>query len=316
LIYDQYLLFTSRPAGKQFSFGNKSPQAVKDFLAYAKTTWKKPPGYVLLAGDATYDAKNYLGFGEQDLVPTKLVDTQLMEAASDDWLADFDADGIADLAIGRLPARSGEELGAMVKKIIGYERAEASGSMLLVADSNEGFDFEAATSRLHALIPGNLRVARINRGQMEGAEARKQLLEAIALGQKVINYTGHGSANQWRGSLLTNEDVGSLTNGERMPVFVMMTCLNGYFDDPALDSLAESLLKVEGGGAVAVWASSGITLPDAQSQMNEQLYRLLFGTNGQAMRLGDAAGRAKSAIGDGDIRRTWVLLGDPTMRLK
>ena len=75
----------------------------------------------------------------------------------------------------------------MVKKIIGYERAEASGSMLLVADSNEGFYFEAAASRLHALIPGNLRVAQINRGRMEGAEARKQLLEAIAQGQKVID---------------------------------------------------------------------------------------------------------------------------------
>jgi hypothetical protein len=300
----------------EFSFGNKSPGAVKDFLAYAKTNWKKKPGYLLLAGDASYDAKNYLGLGDQDVVPTKLVDTQLLEVASDDWLADFDGDGIADLAIGRLPARSNEEVIVMVKKIIDYERSQGSRSMLLVSDKNEGFDFEAAASRLRSLIPDGLRVVQINRGQMDAAEARKQLLDAMAQGQKIINYTGHGSASHWHDSLLTIEDVGSLSNGDHLPVFVLMTCLNGYFDDPSFDSLGESLVKAENGGAVAVWASSGVTLPDGQSQMNQQLYRLLFGSNGQAMRLGDATRKAKSAISDADIRRTWVLLGDPTMRLK
>ena len=38
-----------------------------------------------------------------------------------------------------------------------------------------------------------------------------------------------------------------------------MTCLNGYFQDPAMDSLAEALMKSEKGGAIAVWASSGMT---------------------------------------------------------
>jgi cytochrome c oxidase cbb3-type subunit 2 len=39
----------------------------------------------------------------------------------------------------------------------------------------------------------------------------------------------------WSGSLLTGADAQALTNSERLPVFVMMTCLNGYFDDPVLD---------------------------------------------------------------------------------
>src|SRR5262249_19158146 len=156
-----------------------------------------------------------LGLGEQDVVSTKLLDTQLMEAASDDWLADFDGDGIADLAIGRLPARSNEEVATMVKKIIDYERSEASRSMMLVADKNEGFDFEAAASRLRSLIPAGLRVMQINRGQIDPAEAKKQLLEAISQGQKIINYTGHGSASSWHDSLLTVEDVASLSNVDR-----------------------------------------------------------------------------------------------------
>ncbi len=53
-----------------------------------------------------------------------------------------------------------------------------------------------------------------------------------------------------------------MINANHLSVFVMMTCLNGYFDDPALESLAESLLKAERGGAVAVWSSSGMTIAD------------------------------------------------------
>lgn len=69
----------------EFSFGEKSPQAVKDFLSYASSNWKRKTRYALLVGDASYDPKNYLGFGDWDLVPTKLIDTGYMEASSDDW---------------------------------------------------------------------------------------------------------------------------------------------------------------------------------------------------------------------------------------
>src|SRR5581483_8304983 len=54
----------------ELSFGQKTPQALKDFLAYAATSWKKKPRYVLLAGDASFDPKNYLGAGDFDVVPT------------------------------------------------------------------------------------------------------------------------------------------------------------------------------------------------------------------------------------------------------
>jgi peptidase C25-like protein len=121
--------------------------------------------------------------------------------------------------------------------------------------------------------------------------------------------------SQWRGNLLVGEDAAQMTNANRLSVFVMMTCLNGYFDDPAVDSLAESLLKTERGGAVAVWASSGMSLPAEQAVMNRELYGLMFGA-GATMRLGEATRAAKAAISDIDIRRTWVLIGDPTMRIK
>src|ERR1044072_7414049 len=107
----------------EFSFGQHTPQAIHDLLATAQNTWVRQPHFVLLAGDASYDPKNYFGQGMNDLVPTKLIDTALMEAASDDWLADFKGDGLAELALGRLPARSASDLNQMVGKIIRYENA-------------------------------------------------------------------------------------------------------------------------------------------------------------------------------------------------
>jgi hypothetical protein len=297
----------------QFSFGNKSPYAVREFLQYARANWKLAPQYVLLGGDASYDPKNYLGFGDWDIVPTKLIDTGLMETASDDWFADFNAHGVPEMAVGRLPARSKEEAASMVARIIGYEQSSGAAELTLVADANDGYDFEAATAQLRALVPGDIRVVEIDRGRM-GSQAKAALIEAINRGQKIVNYTGHGNVDQWRADLLTNADAAALTNQNHLAVFVMMTCLNGYFDDPALSSLAEALMKSGPGGAVAVWASSGMTMPDEQALMNREFYRQLFANRGIA--LGDAINRAKAATSDEDVRRTWILLGDPTMRLK
>jgi hypothetical protein len=78
--------------------------------------------------------------------------------------------------------------------------------------------------------------------------------------------------------------------------------------------MAEALLKAKGGGAVAVWASSGLTEPDKQAVMNKELIRLLFGK--ESLTLGEATARAKASVSDQDIRKTWILFGDPTTRLR
>ena len=302
----------------EFSFGNKSPLAIRDFLLYAMTGWRLAPQYVLLVGDASLDPKGYLGYADSDVVPTRLIDTAVLQTASDDALVDFYGVGMPELAIGRLPVRTAEEAARMIEKIIGYDQSVPSGSVMLVADGNDGFDFEAASRDLASLIPGSIKVDLLNRGQLDSAIARSQLIDAINRGEKVINYMGHGSVNVWRGGLLTNEDAAAMVNTGRLPLFVMMTCLNGYFHDPALDSLAESLMKSPA-GAVAVWASSGMTGPEAQAAIDRQVFSLIFRSGNmkvQPLTLGEAMLRAKRAIGDIDVRRTYILFGDPTTRLR
>ncbi len=298
----------------EFSFGNKNPQAIKDFLAYATSKWKVKPRFALFAGDASLDPKNYLGAGDWDIVATKLIDTQFMETVSDEWFADFNGDGLAELAVGRLPVRTAQEMTTVVSKIIGYDNSSPAESLLLVADSGDTFNFAEQSEGLRALMPGNVTTRAITRGTMGDETARAQLMSYLNEGQRVINYLGHGNLQNWRGDLLTSEDAVSLRNGEKLSLYVGMTCLNGYFQEVATESLAEALLKAPNGGAVAVWASAGMSDPAEQGTLNREFYRLLFG--GGKLTIGEAAMKSKSSVNNMDVRRTWVLIGDPTTRLK
>jgi len=297
----------------EFNYGNKSAYALKSFLELAKKQWKIPVQYVLLFGDASYDEKNYLGLDDANFVPTKLVDTRYIEAASDDWYTDFNNDGIADIAIGRLPVRNTIEAEAMLLKLKRYESSKGSYSILGVADQNEGYDFEMATDQSLALVPQNYRKESLKRGQLGDVIAKTKLFEALKRGQALVSYSGHGSANSWRGNLLTSGDIGLLTN-EQLPLFVMMNCLNGYFHDPQIESLSESLVKIPERGAIAVWASSGLTYPTNQTELHKAFFQQIFGD--REARLGDAVIRAKAMVSDMDVRRTWTLFADPTLRLR
>jgi hypothetical protein len=299
-----------------FSYGNKSPQAIKDFLSFAVANWKRAPRYVLLAGDATFDPKNYLGGGDYDLVPTKLIDTQFMETASDDWFATFSPNGSAELAMGRLPVRTPGEMAAVVGKIVSYDASKPSDGILLVADKNVGYDFDGSNDKLRGLIPSTFKVEQIGRSSLDDVTVRGRLLEALNQGQKIVNYTGHGNIDQWKDNILTADDAAALTNRDSLSLFVLMTCLNGYFHDTSVGSLGEALLKNERGGAVAVWASTGMTVPTSQSSINQELLRLVLDMSKRGPTIGEATMKAKTAIGDPDVRRTWVLLGDPTTRLR
>jgi hypothetical protein len=291
---------------------------LRDFLLRARTNWQKSPRFVLLVGDASVDPRNYLGMGDFDLVPTKLIDTAILETASDDWFVDFSGDGLPKMAVGRLPVRTIEEAQTVVSKILSYEQsAPRMGDVLLVADiqGEEDLDFEAGSSQVEALLPSGVMIYRIYRSQFgDDEQVHSELLRRLNEGKLLVNYLGHGSVAIWRGDIFDSDDAAALTNGVRLPFVVSMTCLNGFFQDPSMDSLAEDLLKATQGGALAVWTSSGLTEPEGQLEMDKELTRSLL--NGESLTIGEAVQRAKAATDDGDVRRTWILFGDPTTRLK
>lgn len=306
----------------EFNFGEKSPQAIRDFLNTARTNWQTAPKFVVLMGDATTDPRDYAELGNADFVPTKQVpmSTVVLETASDDWFADFDDDGVPEIPIGRLSVRTREQAAAVVAKIANYDESSTEAwtkNVLLVSDENDDTsNFERFADRLNLLVPSTYETTRINRGPL-GASAHQALTDQVNRGHLIVDYSGHGSVQLWgkRGDLLTNDDIAaSWTNAARLPFVVAMNCLNGLFTQVwDEDSLAEALQRAPNGGAVAVWASSSVTSSATQSLVNEELFRLIF--QGAYAHLGEAVAAAKRVVTSSDLRRSWIFFGDPAMRL-
>lgn len=299
----------------EFSYGVLKPDAIRDFLRYAKENWLIKPNYVLLLGDATYDPKNHLGAGNINFVPTRLIDTIYTETGSDETLADFNDDGLAEIAIGRIPARNGATVTLALNKMIAFEQTVGQAlnrGVIFASDLPNGYDFEGVSIRLRDQLPANIPRIMINRAL---PDANAQLVSQINTGRFLVNYTGHGSATFWAATdFFSSSHANILTNTDRLSIFTMLTCLNGYFIQ-STDSLSEVLLKNPNGGAVATWASSGLTTPDIQEIMATRFYNQI--AVGNITRIGDMIKDAKTTINFGrDVRLSWVLLGDPAMKIK
>lgn len=295
----------------EFGFGASGVSAVREFLRKANDVWQIKPSYVLLFGDSSYDMRNYLEQPDRNLVPTKLVQTQNFETSSDAWLADFDNDGVEDISIGRLPVGNTSEAQQVVGKLLRPQRENVreEKTNLFVADSG----FDASVNDLRETLPENVSSNVVRRSEFTNEQTRQEIIRESNYGQSVITYEGHGSPTAWsNGSFFRTTDAENLQNTDKLSLYLLMTCLNGYMSNLDNDTLAESLIK-SNGGAYAVWVSSGATNVGGQARISHAATDLIFRTDGKQLRLGDISRLAKQSTQDLEVRQTWLLIGDPTM---
>jgi hypothetical protein len=310
----------------EFSDGVPDPDALRGFLMHAANTWQEPPRYVALTGKGSYDYRDLWGLGLPG-VPASMVATPAGLVAADGGFADFDEDGLPELAVGRIPAVDAEELAAYVDKLIAYEGAApgdwASRATLVADNADQGGDFPATSEIVAApLVLAGRRLDRIYlpapAGEADVAAGRAALLAALREGRGLVNYVGHGGLDRLASEgLLTIPDLGALDNGARLPVFTALTCNIGLFAYPGFSSIGEELVLLPGGGAVALFAPSGLSFNGEAAQLGARLLERLAGGTGL---LGDrtlAGLRAHAAAGgDRGAVRSYNLLGDPGLRLK
>ena len=319
----------------EFSYGILTPVAIRDFMQYAFHNWQKPPpGYVLLLGDASWWYKR-----DESYVPSYTYNSKVGDpggewgpTASDDYFVCVSGDDpLPDLSIGRIPAQNNEQARIAVEKIIEYERSpepgQWRGSLLFLSGRQQEepqLIFEAkAEEFINLYVSSDYSISRIytNPGSPYFGDT-SDLLNAINGGHSFIRFAGHGGGSVWSDDDLLNlEDIPLMENKGKLPFIVSWTCFTAWFDNPYTNCLAEDLLFMKDGGAVALFGSTGLGLLYADLYLEEEMCKVIFEKNERV--LGRAVAEAKTAFLTRfagrrdymDLSATYTLIGDPATRL-
>lgn len=315
--------------------GRMDPEAIRTFVAHAYAAWTPRPAYLLLVGDGTWDPLDHLKTGTPTLLPPYLAmaDPWLGEVPADNRYAAVDgADGLPDLAVGRLPVNNVAELVAVVDKLVRYETEIAPGNwnlrhLFVADDADPAGDFPAAAAQVAALVPPTHTTVTLTCADDAAdptrcanlSTVRAALLSHWNQGALMINWVGHSSFQQWEhGRLFHIDDLPALTNANRLPVVVEMTCYTGHFAHPVpwQTALDEALVRRPGAGAVAAWGSSGEGVGSDHTALHAALYQGLFGSDAPSLGVATTVARAAQAGGPGAyLVDTYHLFGDPALTL-
>ena len=308
----------------EFGYGEATPESIRDFLSYVYHHWSEPTlRYVVLLGDGTYDFKDYLATGVKGQVPVKIVKTQFVWTASDPWYGAINGDDILpDVAIGRLPAASIEEVERLVQKILDYEsqEGEPEAPVILIADNPDGGgNFDADAEGLASTVLTEERLEKIYLSQLGAAGAHGAIMNAFDDGASLVSYMGHGAIHLWANENLLNIwDVESLSPQSQQPLLLTMNCLNGYFHFPYFNSLSEELLKAEGKGVIAAFSPTGLSLNSPAHRFHKAVLEQVV--NQSHGRLGDAILAAQGIYAHTgslpELITVYHLLGDPALKLR
>lgn len=299
-----------------------SPEAIRRFLAASAPSGTTPLRYVLVVGAESSDPWDHLALGSISFVPTLYLPVvpEVPFSPSDEALADFDADGLPEVAIGRLPARSLGDLEAMVAKLLAWESRIAetgSASALLSAGESSGGGELTAINAGYAARLASWALERVEVDALGAAIARERLLAGLDAGTPVVSFVGHSSPGQWDFEpLLGWQDVATLANAGRPSLVAQWGCWSSYAVEPGFRSTSDVLVSTpEVGAALAIGAAT-LTTESSHRLLGNLFYEEVAAG---AASVGDALLAAKRRLralgGAPDAILGVTLLGDPAATL-
>ncbi len=330
----------------EFSSGNNDITAVRDFVKMfydrAGGNTNIMPKYLLLFGDGSYDNKNLGDY----LLPTyesyKTYET-LETYVSDDYFGILDdnegaditntAAELVDVAIGRIPADDVQKAQIAVAKIKSYYANSAYGDWrnqgAFIADDEDNniheIDADTVANRyINAQKKSNIDKIYLDAYQQQpgtnGATypaVNEAINRKLFTGSLFLNYVGHGGPMGWaRERVLTFDDINQWTNAEKLPLFITATCEFAPYDHADEYSAGERVLFKDGGGGIALVATTRLVYSNRNKLMNLNFMQSMANAYVvEDRKLGDIVRIAKNLTNTGDGNRKFTLLGDPAIRL-
>ena len=256
----------------------------------------------------------------RNLIPTFNHATSQGHSASDNRFVAFGENYLPKMAIGRLPVVEPSDVSRIVEKTIRYVTQPEVGpwrrNALLI--TNESRSFQSQSDNVaNQLVTAGFAPIKIYPASTEASNAHHSahLIESFNEGQLFVHFLGHGGRYIWRTGppdldknhdLFTLEHLDRLEPTGRLPLVISLTCYSAPFDHPSADSIGEKLLRLDGRGAVAVFAASWRNSPS--SRWGRELFKEL---TQDGVTIGEAIMRAKASIKNRLFVETYNLLGDP-----
>jgi hypothetical protein len=297
--------------------GFPSPMIIRDYINELTKRYPDRLQYLLLVGDYSYEILNYQQSIE--LLPSFFIDTSIGgQTISDFPFADLNGDSLPDLAVGRIPASTKQDVSIWVDKLLLYEENIPKEWQKIIAISDPQDEIFADSAQiLIQKLQDQYRTQLINFST--DSTKSSSLLEAFRESYSLLVYFGHGGIDLWgKDRLISTRDLKELPSSNAPPVIFSFSCLNGYFIHPEKTSLTEQLLFNPDGGAVALLAPTSLTLHESQVNF---LLQIIFELQ---LRNTDRFGNLiRSSIMDInqrnsqilDVVNTFLIFGDPAMLL-
>jgi len=306
----------------EFAYGFPTPHALQSLLACAWTHWQVAPHYLVLLGRGTYDFLD-IKQSHDNLIPPMMVSTPSGVFASDSLIGAALSNLPPQVAVGRLPALTTNDVLALLDKIERYESADPNESTngLLLADAADSAGiFSNDIAQVNAVLAGKFtNVSLISTNAASSSPLHSLILGQWNSGVDLVTYSGHGALTQFGAAgYLTASDTTNILlinsmDGNRCPFVCAMTCVAGEFSVPATPCLGEQLLEMTSGGAISFLGASGLSLDGEATEFNVRIAQLIR-SNGR-LSLGDAFRQALSDHISLDAPSVpgWIynFLGDP-----
>ena len=330
----------------KYTGGALSPVAIRNYIAYARTKSAKLK-YVLLLGAGHYD---YRGMNTQ-LGKNFMPPYEYEAVTSDDFFGVLEPGEMIlygkydmDVAVGRLPVSTIQELSNYIEKVKEYEKvgafdhSEWRSTLLLAADdalNSHHIDYTEHTKLQEALARSidSMAVARNRQWNLKKiylldypADAAGQKKDAVDDFLNIMNqgalattYFGHGSMTDWASEgLLKPSYISKLSNRGRLTILNSFSCTVGRFDKGNGRSLSEEFLLASQVGSIASVGSTRETF----AEYNEAFARnfLVNLLNADGALIGDAYRTAKNSVGKEFSRQRYnnelyVLIGEPVIQM-
>lgn len=339
-------IVTDQQVYNEFSSGTPDATAyrwVMKMLYDRASGSSRKPRWLLLLGDGTYDNRKIMPTsGPNTLLTYQALNSEVETRAyaSDDYFGFLDDNegtsdisGRMDIGVGRLPVSNASDAMGVAQKIATYLRNENPGKwrqqLMFVADDGDSNLHtrigDEAAERVRVKNPSLVVNKIFLDAYMQEASAsgesyplaKNRFLNLLNEGILFFNYSGHGGYNNISSeALLTLRDCRMMTNANQ-GFWMLATCGFAHFDAYEQSASEEAVINPDG-GAIAVMSACRTVYASQNKEINRNLCDTLFGHKNDfsyKMTIGDACRIAKNLTGSDENKMSYVLLGDPAIRL-